>query len=303
MDAANGRVGIGTVSPTNKLVVVGTNAQPSALGTVSSNATLRVDGNSNHSLDFGTYTNSPYGSYISSHNKNATVGLPLVLNPVGGNVGVATNAPTERLDVGVGNVRVRTINSNIGSSADRPVVADNSGVLKTLSNPINTIFSMSSSSTYNLPSNAQFNAGNPQVLPFTDSDTQVNQGNSAVWDSTNNRYIINESGLYEIDALSYFGTTGTLSGSASWIGVNLGVTKNGIAATDLIATGRSNIPQSIANQGNTPIAFHCIVSLSAGDQIYLTMFRGASDNVSGGNVQSAPPSGLTECRHFSLKKL
>ncbi len=93
VDAANDRVGIGTTTPTNKLVVAGTNAQPSALGTANTNAIFRVDGNTSHALDFGTYTNSPFGSYISSHNKTSSAPLPLVLNPVGGNVGVGTNAP------------------------------------------------------------------------------------------------------------------------------------------------------------------------------------------------------------------
>lgn len=92
-DANSGRVGIGTVSPTNKLVVAGINAQPSALGTANTNATFRIDGNTSHALDFGTYTSAPFGSYISSQNKTSTTGLPLVLNPVGGNVGVGTNAP------------------------------------------------------------------------------------------------------------------------------------------------------------------------------------------------------------------
>ncbi|MEN5306543.1 hypothetical protein ABE425_03450 [Chryseobacterium cucumeris] len=95
---SDGNVGVGTVTPTNKLVVAGSNAQPSALGTATTNATLRVDGNSNHALDFGTYANSPYGSYISSQNKTAATGLPLVLNPEGGNVGVNTT-PGTAMDV------------------------------------------------------------------------------------------------------------------------------------------------------------------------------------------------------------
>ncbi|HBV14788.1 hypothetical protein [Chryseobacterium carnipullorum] len=95
VDAANDRVGVGTTTPTNKLVVAGTNAQPSALGTANTNATLRIDGNTSHALDLGTYTNAPFGSYISSQNKASAISLPLVLNPVGGNVGVATSTRTE----------------------------------------------------------------------------------------------------------------------------------------------------------------------------------------------------------------
>jgi len=93
VDAANDRVGVGTTTPTNKLVVAGTNAQPSALGIANTTATFRVDGNTNHALDFGTYANAPFGSYISSQNKTTSISLPLVLNPTGGNVGVGTNAP------------------------------------------------------------------------------------------------------------------------------------------------------------------------------------------------------------------
>lgn len=93
VDAANDRVGVGTTTPTNKLVVAGTNAQPSALGLANTTATFRVDGNTNHALDFGTYANAPFGSYIASQNKTTSISLPLVLNPTGGNVGVGTNAP------------------------------------------------------------------------------------------------------------------------------------------------------------------------------------------------------------------
>ncbi|MCC3216372.1 hypothetical protein LIV57_13960 [Chryseobacterium sp. X308] len=99
VDAANNRVGIGTVSPTSKLVVKGTNAQPSAMGTANTNATFRVDGDTSHSLDFGTYTTTPFGSYISSQNKASAATLPLVLNPAGGNVGIGVNAPTSKLHV------------------------------------------------------------------------------------------------------------------------------------------------------------------------------------------------------------
>ncbi len=88
VDAADDRVGIGTTSPSNKLVVRGINAQPSALGITNTNATFRIDGNTNHSLDFGTLLGSPYGSYISSHDKTSTNELPLALNPSGGNVGI-----------------------------------------------------------------------------------------------------------------------------------------------------------------------------------------------------------------------
>lgn len=52
-----------------------------------------------------------------------------------GNVGIATSTPTERLDIGTGNLRVRDISTTAGSQTDRFVVADITGVLKTIPPP------------------------------------------------------------------------------------------------------------------------------------------------------------------------
>ncbi|WP_426477771.1 hypothetical protein ACP3T3_21665 [Chryseobacterium sp. CBSDS_008] len=166
---------------------------------------------------------------------------------------------------------------------------------------INTIIGMSTNSTYNLPSTANFNSGIPQVLPFTAGEVQINQGSTATWDAVNNRFIINETGIYELDALSYFGAGGT-TGTSSNIGVNLGIAKNGTALANVIAGTRANIGQVVAGAGNTPISFHCLVNLTAGDVIHLTMYRGAFDSATG-TVQSQAPAGVSESRHFSLKKL
>lgn len=52
-----------------------------------------------------------------------------------GNIGIDEISPTERLDVGSGNVRVREIVANVGTGGDRIVVADADGVLKTIDAP------------------------------------------------------------------------------------------------------------------------------------------------------------------------
>ncbi|RZK93278.1 MAG: hypothetical protein EOO98_00040 [Pedobacter sp.] len=64
-----------------------------------------------------------------------------------GNLGIGDftgNNPTERLDIGSGNVRIREINLNPGIGTDRLLVADANGILKTvdpsLSNKINYSF-------------------------------------------------------------------------------------------------------------------------------------------------------------------
>jgi hypothetical protein len=110
----NGNVGIGSSAPLNKLVVKGLNNPVSALGTAQTNAIFRVEGESNHSLDMGTFSSSPWGSYIQSHNKASTASLPLSLNPVGGNVGIGTSTPDYKLSV-IGNTRIQPNTTNTGS--------------------------------------------------------------------------------------------------------------------------------------------------------------------------------------------
>jgi hypothetical protein len=109
-----GNVGIGLNSPLNKLVVRGVNAATSANGTIQSNATFRVDGDTNHALDMGTLSATPFGSYVQSYNKASAGSLPLALNPSGGNVGIGNINPQNTLDV-VGGVSVRNVSGAAGT--------------------------------------------------------------------------------------------------------------------------------------------------------------------------------------------
>ncbi len=114
----NGNVGIGSSAPLNKLVVKGLNNPVSALGTAQTNAIFRVEGESNHSLDMGTITASPYGSYIQSHNKASVASLPLNLNPVGGNVGIGSLNPTSKLEVNGSATNTTAFNAAASSAID-----------------------------------------------------------------------------------------------------------------------------------------------------------------------------------------
>lgn len=72
-------------------------------------------------------------SDISLETRGAGSDILLQPNNTGNRfVGIGTQVPTEKLDIGAGNVRVRDINTTIGAATDRIVVADATGVLKSV---------------------------------------------------------------------------------------------------------------------------------------------------------------------------
>ncbi|MCS4303045.1 hypothetical protein [Chryseobacterium sp. BIGb0232] len=99
---AFGQVGVNTKDPKAMLDIKGMNYDPDGTSNDNGKATLRVDGSSNHSLDIGTLSKSPFGSYIQSLDKSSNKGLPLVLNSNGGSIGIGTTSPRGALDINKG---------------------------------------------------------------------------------------------------------------------------------------------------------------------------------------------------------
>ena len=107
LNPSGGKVGIGTTSPVAKLDVVAADvAFPATAGSIQSAGLIaRFRGGSNAILDMGS--NSSGGFWLQSTDiLSLGLNYPLMLNPNGGNVGIGTNAPGNRLTI------QRTIGSN-----------------------------------------------------------------------------------------------------------------------------------------------------------------------------------------------
>jgi hypothetical protein len=95
------QTGIGTTTPVNKFEVVTTTADPASSGSTA-NGNLRLGATSTnvHVLDFGLSSTSTF-SWLQARSKSAYgTTYNLVLNPIGGNVGIGTSAPSSLLTVG-----------------------------------------------------------------------------------------------------------------------------------------------------------------------------------------------------------
>ena len=193
----NGNVGIGTTAPTSKLVVSGLNNPVSALGTAQTNAIFRVEGESNHSLDMGTLTASPFGSYVQSHNKGGATSLPLLLNPVGGNVGIGTSNPISKLEVNGAATNTTAYNAGLATA----ILFSNSNLAYTSASP--TAFSlqgMKDGGTYTLAvqgttsGTSSFIGKNPSLVDFVFKS--VNNGSTIAGKQTLYTFIVMGTTVY-----------------------------------------------------------------------------------------------------------
>jgi hypothetical protein len=115
---SGGLVGVGA-TPTAKFESYFSSTNPS----LSSNtgAGLSVNGTSTVRLNFGNYPGSPYSSWVQSSD-GAGASFPLVLNPLGGNVGIGTTAPANALQVVSGSNYVASFNTSTTSASSSAVV-------------------------------------------------------------------------------------------------------------------------------------------------------------------------------------
>jgi len=111
----NGNVGIGTTAPQTKLHVSGTSLDPS--GTAYTGI-FTLLGSSTATLSIGSQPLGPYGFWLQTGDTTLSNQIyPLLLNPLQGNVGIGTTAPSEKLHVYGGIKATGELAANTASSA------------------------------------------------------------------------------------------------------------------------------------------------------------------------------------------
>jgi hypothetical protein len=101
---SSGNVGIGTTGPGAKLEVYGNAAAPS---TTANNGVFRINTGTSNEIQIGTYSTSPFGVWMQTkQNTNSGSTYSIILNPLGGGVGIGTASPSETLQVNGSNVVV-----------------------------------------------------------------------------------------------------------------------------------------------------------------------------------------------------
>jgi len=101
----NGNVGIGITTPLQKLQVDGVVGSPASVGVTQSGIFRISNTTDNAVLDFGIRI-AGSGAWIQSTDETSlAANYPLLLNPNGGNVGIGTLVPADKLHV-IGNIRI-----------------------------------------------------------------------------------------------------------------------------------------------------------------------------------------------------
>ena len=128
VDGHNKRVGIGTTAPTNVLTIRGVSGKAFAMSDLRSNAIVKVqshyDANDGLFIGLADFAANPLNSdnpypYLQSNWDGTVSARPLLINPLGGGVGIGTLTPTGDLEVhGAGQATFTTFNQagNLGGT-------------------------------------------------------------------------------------------------------------------------------------------------------------------------------------------
>ncbi len=303
----NGYVNIGESAPASQpLQVNGSGLALQTSGTAST-ANMRLGNSGNHIVDFGM-TNGQY-AYIQSTNKlNLATTYPLLLNPVGGNVGIGTTSPARSLSV---NGAINMAPVTLPGSPSAGDLAFDSGAGNTLKyhNGSAWVAVVAGGTLANFTSAVSSVAPNATipVVSLTASNAAANvdvalvpKGTGAILASVPDNAITggNKRGTYAVDLQTYRGTnTEVASGTAAVLmggrtntaGGNYSVVLGGrdqdaLGGYSLAGGGQNNIAG-----GGYSTSIGGTANRSPGD--YATTV-GGFDNSASGNYSVALGSGL-----------
>jgi len=138
---SSGRLGLGTSSPTAKFQIGSYSATVPSL-TSNSGAVISTTDVGNTQINIGTDPGSPYGGWIQMRDTIANVARPILLNPLGGSVGIGTTAPNVDLEVTTsGGGTIRAARSSAPSNYIQFDADGTNGTLRTSGASTNLLFS------------------------------------------------------------------------------------------------------------------------------------------------------------------
>jgi|GEM_PF-5493257 len=244
-----GNVGIGTTSPNLKLDVNGVTGYPIALGSgAQTKGVARFGTAQDIYLDFGTADAAPWGFWMQAHTIANDISFPILLNPLGGNVGIGTTSPAQKLDV-AGTVQMTGIKLTTGATNGYALISDVNGVGTWQPAGSGTISGSCSSGTNYVPKMSGTSA--ITCSQIYDNGTNVGIGTSSpaaklniVSNSTNTNGIDVE---HTVTSGTNYGVLSNVSGSAYWTALMGGTNSSTVtgdtygAAYTLTGSGIYNI--------------------------------------------------------------
>jgi hypothetical protein len=258
---ANGNVGIGTATPTEKLDVAGyIKASNLRINNPSGDSSIEVGGAGNVYIDLKTPNSDDYdlriaagetGNGIESINPlfiNSTSNQPVYIASGGGNVGIGTATPTEKLDV-AGGIRAASVQLNQSGNSFHAQVNPPSG--------------LTSTQTFTLP-NASGTIALTSEIP-TDYEITSAQGRrliaslKTVWPVNSN-----------LAGILYFATTKVVAGTftvRTTTGYARVIDHRGVLLTQ-VGTGSSTSDISLAlPQANVGQRAYAVISVASGGSV------------------------------------
>ena len=118
---AAGNAGIGTTNFATtgaKLQVKGTSAAPAISGGNFTGSIFSVEGTSTVNISMGTTGASSYDGWIQAHDAGSGTNYNLLLNPLGGGVGIGTLSPSHVLDVANPTASASTVTASFRAGGD-----------------------------------------------------------------------------------------------------------------------------------------------------------------------------------------